>query len=97
MSPTARIATATMIAMLALGSTAQAQDTPKADKSAKAVKALEDRFAAADKDHDGKLTKTEADAGMPRLAKNFDKVDADKKGFVTLDEVKTYAAKNMRK
>ena len=25
---------------------------------------------------------------MPRVAKNFDRIDKDKKGYVTLDEIK---------
>ena len=32
---------------------------------------LEKRFKEADKDGDGKLTLDEAEAGMPRVAKNF--------------------------
>jgi Ca2+-binding EF-hand superfamily protein len=46
------------------------------------------RFAAADKNGDGRLTREEATAGMPRVAKNFDTIDKDKKGYVTLDEIK---------
>jgi uncharacterized low-complexity protein len=65
-------------------------------KAAQAVQKLEDRFAAADKDHDGKLTKAEAEAGMPRLAKHFDEVDTQKTGSVTLDQVKQYAAAQMK-
>jgi hypothetical protein len=58
-----------------------------------------DAFKKADKDHDGTLDKEEAKA-MPRVAKNFDAIDADKDGTVSLDEVHTYmkaqqaAAKN---
>ncbi|HEV7815630.1 MAG TPA: EF-hand domain-containing protein [Janthinobacterium sp.] len=62
-----------------------------ADDAAKMQK-LEERFKAADKNGDGKLTKAEAEAGMPRLAKNFDSIDTDKKGYVTLDQVKAAMA-----
>ncbi|MCU0868555.1 MAG: EF-hand domain-containing protein [Burkholderiales bacterium] len=47
------------------------------------------RFAAADKDKDGTLDKTEA-AAMPHVAKHFDVIDADKDGTVTLDEVHAF-------
>jgi hypothetical protein len=56
-------------------------------------------FKKADKDNDGTLDKQEAKA-MPNIAKNFDAIDADKDGTVSLDEVHTYmkarhdAAKN---
>ena len=56
-------------------------------------------FKKADKDNDGTLDKAEAKA-MPRVAKNFDAIDGDKDGTVSLDEVHAYmkarhdAAKN---
>jgi hypothetical protein len=53
---------------------------------------LEERFKAADKDGDGKLTKDEAEAGMPRVAKHFDEIDKDHKGYVTLDQIKAAMA-----
>src|ERR1700730_15490187 len=53
---------------------------------------IEQRFKAANKKGDGKLTLQEAKAGMPRVAKNFATIDKDKKGYVTLDEVKAALA-----
>ena len=47
---------------------------------------MQAQFRNADKDHDGSLTREEAKA-MPRVAKNFDAIDADKSGTVTLTEV----------
>ena len=38
---------------------------------------IDEHFAAADTNHDGQLTPAEAKAGMPRVAGNFDKIDAD--------------------
>ena len=82
--------TCAVIATLALSA------LPAQAQSGKAAQKLEDRFAAADTDHDGKLTKAEAQAGMPRLAKHFDEVDAQKTGSVTLDQVKQYMATQMK-
>ncbi|MDB5807833.1 MAG: EF-hand protein [Betaproteobacteria bacterium] len=48
--------------------------------------AFEQRFTKADANGDGKLSKTEAQA-MPRVAKNFDSIDADHDGFVTKAEI----------
>ncbi len=60
---------------------ASAEDTERA-------KQIEEKFKAADKNNDGQLTLEEAKAGMPRVAKGFSRIDADKKGFVTLDQIK---------
>lgn len=49
---------------------------------------LEQRFKAADKDQDGKLSKNEAEQGMPRVYKNFETIDKDKDGYVTPGEIK---------
>ena len=54
---------------------------------------LQSRFEAANTNHDGKLTKAEAQAGMPLVAKNFDQIDAAHKGYVTLDDIAQFAAK----
>lgn len=74
-------------AMLALPSVAPAQDGSQ--RAARAEK-LAERFKAADKDGDGQLTKAEAEAGMPRLAKHFDAIDSAKTGRVSLEQVKTW-------
>ncbi len=52
---------------------------------------IDDRFSQADKNHDGKLTLEEAQAGMPKVAANFDKIDTQKKGYVTVDQIKAAA------
>lgn len=47
---------------------------------------METHFKTADKDNDGSLTREEAKS-MPRVAKNFDAIDADKSGTVSLAEI----------
>ena len=58
----------------------------QADNSAIA-KEITARFRAADKNADGQLSLEEAKAGMPRVAKGFDRIDVEKKGYVTLEQI----------
>lgn len=51
---------------------------------------LQGRFAAANTTHDGKLTREQAQAGMPRVAQHFDEIDAQKAGFVTLAQIEDF-------
>jgi hypothetical protein len=53
---------------------------------------LAQRFAAANVTRDGMLTREQAAAGMPMVAQNFDVIDRDHKGYVTLPEVRAFAA-----
>ena len=55
---------------------------------------LETRFKAADKNADGQLTLEEAKNGMPRIADSFARIDTEKKGYVTLDQIKAMLIKN---
>ena len=52
---------------------------------------IDAKFAAADTNQDGKLTLEEAQQGMPKVAANFDKIDTQKRGYVTLDQIKAAA------
>lgn len=52
------------------------------------------RFNAADKNGDGKVTKEEAEAGLPRVAMAWEKIDVDKKGYITLEQLQVIAANN---
>lgn len=54
-------------------------------------KEIDQRFALADKNKDGKLTLEEAKEGMPRIASNFSRIDVQNKGYVTLAEIKAMA------
>lgn len=54
------------------------------DKTERAIRV---RFAQADLDHDGKLTREEARRGMPRVYASFDRIDRAHKGYVTVEEI----------
>lgn len=73
----------TVVLMGSLG-LAQAQES-RTDKE------IDQRFAMADKNKDGKLTLEEAKAGMPRVAANFSRIDTQNKGYVTAAEIKAMA------
>jgi hypothetical protein len=53
---------------------------------------LELRFAAANETNDGRLTRQQAEAGMPLVAQNFDAIDTGGKGYVTLPEIRAFMA-----
>jgi hypothetical protein len=55
---------------------------------------LEARFSAADVDHDGKLTQSEAQGGMPRVATYFDAIDTGHRGYVTLAQIEQFAVQH---
>ena len=49
------------------------------------------RFAAADKNGDGKLTKDEAKAGMPFVYQHFDEIDKAHAGAITMADIAAFA------
>lgn len=57
---------------------------------------FESRFAAADENGDGSLSKAEAEKGMPMVARNFERLDQNSDGGVTLEELKAQAGKRHR-
>jgi Ca2+-binding EF-hand superfamily protein len=48
-------------------------------------------FDNVDTNHDGAISRAEADAKAPRLAKNFDALDTDKSGSLSRDELRQSA------
>lgn len=81
-----RLMLTTCLAVLAASQSLAQNIDPKRDAL------IEERFKAADKNGDGKLTLEEAKAGMPRVAANFDRIDAQKLGYITVDQIKKMAA-----
>jgi Ca2+-binding EF-hand superfamily protein len=69
-----------VVVSFSMASLAQAENSAIA-------KEITARFRAADKNADGQLSLEEAKAGMPRVAKGFDRIDVEKKGYVTLEQI----------
>jgi hypothetical protein len=46
-----------------------------------------ERFKKADVSGDGRISREEARKGMPQVARNFDRIDANKDGMITLEEL----------
>ncbi|WP_374493992.1 hypothetical protein [Brachymonas sp.] len=57
--------------------------------------ALQKRFAAADANHDGRLTRQEAEGHMPWVASHFEAIDTAHTGSVSLQDIEAYAAQQM--
>ncbi|MGF6817154.1 hypothetical protein OKW33_004025 [Paraburkholderia atlantica] len=51
---------------------------------------LQTRFSTANTTHDGKLTRDQAAAGMPMLARHFDEIDTQKAGYITLPQIEAF-------
>ena len=69
-------------------------DTP--GNRARMAQQMAAHFKAADKDGDGALTRAEAEAGMPRLARRFDAIDTAKTGKITLEQIRSFMQKRMQ-
>jgi hypothetical protein len=63
---------------------------PRPSSSAAPGGGMAQRFEAANVTHDGRLTREQAQQGMPRIAENFDAIDVDQRGYVTLSEIRTF-------
>jgi hypothetical protein len=51
---------------------------------------MRERFAEANTTHDGHLTLAQAQAGFPAMARLFDAIDRDHKGYLTMDDIHAY-------
>ena len=59
-------------------------------RMAQMAQQLQTRFASANSTQDGKLTRQQAAAGMPMVAKHFDEIDAQKAGYITLPQIEAF-------
>lgn len=62
------------------------QDGRKGDIARLVKEKAVSKFDEADLNHDGKLSRDELGTTMPYLNKNFDRLDADKDGFLNWEE-----------
>jgi Ca2+-binding EF-hand superfamily protein len=62
---------------------------PPADGSAM-HSGMHEHWKAADKDGNGTLSREEAKASMPHVAENFDRIDANHDGQVSMDEMRGF-------
>jgi hypothetical protein len=69
---------------------AVAQTTPD-QSGAHRQHSFDERFNAANITHDGRLTQAQAEAGnMPEVARHFDSIDKQHKGYVTIDDLRAF-------
>jgi Ca2+-binding EF-hand superfamily protein len=90
------VATLLLITTTSLACAQSGDMQTKIERAQKAKAELEKRFEAADADHDGKLTKTEADGKMPKVYEAFDEIDSDHVGYVTLQQVGKFAQSKIK-
>ena len=76
--------------LVALAPAAHAQ-SPNAARVQQMEAELQKRFAAADLDHDGRITRAEAQAGMPLVFQYFDEIDVARTGSLTLAQIAAFA------
>jgi Ca2+-binding EF-hand superfamily protein len=81
-----RVGFALVLASIATNTAAQ-----DADRTRQMAAEMQKRFAAADKNGDGRLTKEEARAGMPYVYQHFDAIDKTRQGTISLAEIAAYA------
>lgn len=102
-SPPPALATPARPTTTAPATAAPAATTPAAATTASpapaatthARRTTDERFAAANSTHDGKLTLEQAKAGHLRaVARDFAMIDKSKRGYVTLDEIKAHQSES---
>jgi hypothetical protein len=92
--------TASMVCSAATAAGAEdilAQAAPAAGTEVKSGPTLRRLFAAADANRDGKLTKEEARGWLPITYENFEKIDVDKRGYITFEQFMVFTQKRVNK
>jgi Ca2+-binding EF-hand superfamily protein len=83
------VAACTLGSGLAIAQSALERAPDNRSKAPRHAVKLVDQFKSADKDNDGALTRAEAEgAGLHRIVDHFDRLDANKDGKVTIDEIR---------
>jgi len=89
-SPRGARALALAAALLLCTAASLAQSADPAPQQQRGA-AMQKRFAAADTNGDGKLTKEEAKGKMPFVYQHFDEIDISHSGAVTLADIAAFA------
>ncbi|GAB2586514.1 EF-hand domain-containing protein [Dyella jejuensis] len=93
-----RFTCATLVLLAMAGSPSMALAQTGLNDLARNVKALDKNFDAADKNHDGLLSRQEAQAGqVPFIANHFDAIDTTHRGAVSKQEVHDYIARTLKR
>ena len=91
------IRAALVLCLLVGAGPALAQDaTPEPAPTRRYRATLEERFREANTTGDGRLTFAQAQARMPSVGHEFDAIDRDHKGWVTLDDIRAHQAEKRR-
>lgn len=73
---------------LAAAEEATKRQRPSPEQRAERQQQAKERFNKIDANHDGKLSRDEAQQSAPKLAEHFDKLDANGDGQVTAEEMR---------
>ncbi|WP_295379679.1 EF-hand domain-containing protein [uncultured Pseudacidovorax sp.] len=92
MTPQNSLRLATALACLVVGAARAQSALPDASRREALRSELTQRFAAADTNADGRLSRDEAKAGMPRVYRAFDAIDSTHAGSITLAQIEAYLA-----
>jgi Ca2+-binding EF-hand superfamily protein len=76
-----------LILVASLGNVAYAAEKPKNDSAQ-----FDQMFNAVDTDHDGKISKPEADLKAPAMGEAFEHIDTDHDGYLSKAEIKAFTA-----
>lgn len=93
---------ALILCIVSAGASAQAMPMGGAasgnrmERTEEVIAKLQERFANANVTHDGKLTRQQASAGMPMVARHFDEIDTHRAGYITLPQIEAFMAQRMR-
>lgn len=86
------VAVACLSAIAAFMSTTASAQQQKPANAQEAKAAFAEKFKAADTNQDGRLSREEAEAGMPEVFKNYDKIDTKKTNGITQKQIGAYFA-----
>jgi hypothetical protein len=91
-----RIAIIVFVAAALSGTSAASFAQTGLSQIAKNLKQVDKNFDVADANHDGKLTRAEAQSGAtPMIANHFDAIDTGHKGYVTKADVHAFIQRNL--